>query len=72
MNKVSKHPTTSLYSKNFPPREDIKPVVYLFAPPHKWNVLTPRYKTQNSWLRFYVPQKVVMLDNRGKQKIWGV
>ena len=30
--------------------EDVQPAVYLFAPPHSWNSLAPRYKCQNSWL----------------------
>ena len=30
--------------------EDVQPAVYLFAPPHNWNFLTPRYKCENSWL----------------------
>lgn len=30
--------------------ENVQPIVYLFAPPHDWNLLPPRYKCENSWL----------------------
>ena len=29
--------------------DDAQPTVYLFAPPHDWNLLNPRYKCENSW-----------------------
>ena len=33
-----------------PLEDDVQPTVYLFAPPHDWNFLNPRYKCENSWL----------------------
>lgn len=30
--------------------DDVQPMVYLFAPPHDWNFLPPRYKFENTWL----------------------
>lgn len=30
--------------------EDVQPIVYLFEPPHDWNFLAARYKSENSWL----------------------
>ena len=33
-----------------PLEDDVQPTVYLFAPPHDWNLLNPRYECENSWL----------------------
>ena len=30
--------------------ENVQPIVYLFAPPHDWSYLPPRYRCENSWL----------------------
>ena len=30
--------------------DDIQPSVFLFAPPHDWNLLNSRYKCENKWL----------------------
>ena len=33
-----------------PVAEDVQPIVYLFEPPHDWDLLERRYKCENSWL----------------------
>ena len=33
-----------------PLEDDVQPTVYLFGPPHDWNLLNPRCKCEKNWL----------------------